>query len=123
VWRAVSFLIDPPLLLADGEFFGRAAPESAQGRVALAAGALTTGIFWAAGAAFWRDHPAVTPFRRRLGYHSGRDFMLRYPLAARGRRHRRDRREDALALAAFASYPLWWWLGWDHGRRARPTGA
>jgi hypothetical protein len=124
VWRAVSFLVDPPLLLADGELFARALPEGAQGRGALVAGALTTGVFWAAAAAFWVDHPAVAPARKAFGYRSGREFMLRYPLPERARRRRRrDRREDAVALAALAAYPLWWWLGWDHGRRARPRGA
>jgi hypothetical protein len=49
--------------------------------------------------------------------------MLRFPLPDRGRRRRRSRREEALAFAVFASYPLWLWLGWDHGRRARPRGA
>ena len=29
-------------------------------------------------------------------------------------------RTHALAALMFALYPLWWWLGWDHGRRARP---
>ena len=29
-------------------------------------------------------------------------------------------KEHALVLAALATYPLWYWLGWDHGRRARP---
>jgi hypothetical protein len=25
----------------------------------------------------------------------------------------------ALAAVVFATYPLWLWLGWAHGRRAR----
>lgn len=120
----MSILVDPPLLVADGELFARVLPESAQGRAAALGGALTIGIFWTAAAALWFDHPLATPARRRLGYRSGREFMLRYPLPERRRlRRRRNRREDALAAAALASYPLWWWLGWDHGRRARPKGA
>jgi hypothetical protein len=120
----VSFLVDPPLLIADGELFARALPESAQGRAALVTGALTTGVFWVAATAFWFDHPLVAPVRKSLGYRSGREFMLRYPLPDRGRRRRRhNAREDAVALASLAAYPLWWWLGWDHGRRARPRGA
>ena len=120
--RRVSILVDPPLLLADGEAYARALPESAQGGAATVTGALTVATFWAAAAAIWFDHPVVKPFRKRLGYRSGREFMLRFPLPDRGRRRRRDPREDALALAALASYPLWWWLGWDHGRRRRPRG-
>ena len=119
---AVSFLVDPPLLFADGELTARLLPEAAQGRVALACGAAATGVFWVAAAALWTDHPAPARFRKALGYRSGREFMLRFPLPDRGRRRRR-KAEDAAALVAFASYPLWWWLGWDHGRRARPAGA
>jgi hypothetical protein len=118
----MSVLVDPPLLLAEGEAIARVLPESAQGGVAKALGAGVLGVFWGTAAALWFDHAATVPLRRALGYRSGREFMLRYPLPDRGRR-RRDRREEALALAALASYPLWLWLGWDHGRRARPRDA
>jgi hypothetical protein len=123
--RHVSIVTDPPALLADGEAYARLLPESAQGGAATATGALTVAVFWAGAAAFWLDLAPTVPFRRRLGYGSGREFMLRFPLPDRGRRarRRRDPREDAVALAVFASYPLWWWLGWDHGRRRRPRGA
>ena len=119
----MSLLADPPLLLADGEAYARLLPESAQGRAAGVAGALTVAAFWATAAALWLDHPVVRPFRSALGYRSGREFMLRFPLPDRGRRRRASTREQALALAGLAAYPLWWWLGWDHGRRARPRGA
>jgi hypothetical protein len=119
----MSLLMDQASLFVDGELYGRVAPERAQGRVAGLVGALTVGAFWAGAAAFWFDHPLVRPLRKRAGYRSGRELMLRFPLPDRGRRRRRDRREDALAAAGFATYPLWWWLGWDHGRRSRPRGA
>jgi hypothetical protein len=121
--RRVSIEIDPLLLMADGEAYARLLPESAQGGAATVTGALTVVTFWLGAAAFWFDHPITAPLRRQLGYGSGREFMLRFPLPDRGRRRRRDPREDVLALAVFASYPLWWWLGWDHGRRRRPRGA
>ena len=123
--HAVSILTDPPALLLGGEAYARALPESAQGGLANAAGAAVLATFWAGAALFWLDHPLTIPVRRGLGYRSGREFMLRFPLPDRGRRRRRrrDPREDALALAAFATYPLCLWLGWDHGRRARPRGA
>jgi hypothetical protein len=123
--RRVSIEIDPLLLMADAEAYARVLPESAQGGAATVTGALTVATFWLGAAAFWFDHPITVPVRRQLGYGSGREFMLRFPLPDRGRRRRRrrDPREDALALAVFASYPLWWWLGWDHGRRRRPRGA
>jgi hypothetical protein len=119
----MSLLADPLALFADGEAYARVLPESAQGRAATVVGAFTVGVFWAGAAAFWFDHPLVVPLRKRAGYRSGRELMLRYPFADRGRRRRRDRREDAAALAGFATYPLWWWLGWDHGRRRRPRAA
>jgi hypothetical protein len=119
----VSVIVDPPLLVAKGEAIARVLPESAQGSGANVLGGVVLGVFWGAAAAFWFDHPAVVPLRRSLGYRSGREFMLRFPLPDRGRRRRRDMGEDALAMAAFASYPLWLWLGWDHGRRARPRDA
>jgi hypothetical protein len=119
----MSIEVDPLLLMADGEAYARLLPESAQGGAATVTGALTVATFWAAAAAFWFDFAPAVPLRRRLGYRSGREFMLRFPMPDRGRRRRRDPREDALALAVIASYPLWWWLGWDHGRRRRPRGA
>ena len=124
--HAVSILTDPPALLLGGEAYARALPESAQGGLANAAGAAVLATFWAGAALFWLDHPLTIPVRRGLGYRSGREFMLRFPLPDRGARRRRLRRAparrcgDALAVGVFASYPLWWWLGWDHGRRARP---
>jgi hypothetical protein len=123
--RRVSIVTDPPALLASGELYSRALPESAQGGLATGAGALALAAFWTGAAAFWFDLPAVSGVRRSLGYRSGREFMLRFPLPERSRRaQRRARaRDDAAAIAVFASYPLWLWLGWDHGRRARPRGA
>jgi hypothetical protein len=118
----MSLIVDPPLLIADGESYARVMPESFQGRAAAISGALAVGIFWAGAAAFWFDHPLVKPLRKRAGYRSGRELMLRYPLPDRGRR-RASAREDVLAAAGFALYPVWWWLGWDHGRRARPRSA
>ena len=118
----MSVLADPPLLVAKGEAIARVLPEGAQGGVAKVLGAGVIGIFWGVGAAIWHDHPATVPLRRALGYRSGREFMLRFPLPDR-RRRRRDPRETALGMAALATYPLWLWLGWDHGRRARPRGA
>jgi hypothetical protein len=121
----VSIEVDPLLLLADGEAYARLLPESAQGGAATVTGAVTVAVFWAGAAAFWFDLAPTVSLRKRLGYRSGREFMLRFPLPDRGRaaRRRRSPREDAIALAVFASYPLWWWLGWDHGRRRRPRGA
>jgi hypothetical protein len=111
----VSFLTDPPWLYANGQAYARLAPESAQGGAAKVAGAATVATFIGASAAFYLDHPWTRPVTRFLGYRSGREFMFAFPLP------RAMRRElpDALAVAAFATYPLWFWLGWDRGRRRR----
>jgi hypothetical protein len=121
----VSIVTDPPSLFADGELYARALPESAQGGLATAAGALTLAVYLGGAAAFWFEHSATVAVRKSLGYRSGREFMLRFPLPERSRREqrRKRRRDDVMAAAAFASYPLCLWLGWDHGRRARPRGA
>lgn len=121
----MSIVVDPPSLAASGELYARALPESAQGGMATAAGALTVALYWGAAAALWFDLPPARGMRKSLGYRSGREFMLRFPLPERGRREqRRNRvRDDVAGVAALASYPLWLWLGWDHGRRARPRGA
>src|SRR3954454_21007259 len=112
--RAVSFLTDPTLLYANGRAYARLAPESAQGATAKAAGAGTLAVFLATGVGLLRDHPSTRPFTRSLGYRSGREFMFAFPL-------RRAPREqpDALAVAAFATYPLWLWLRRGRGRRRR----
>jgi hypothetical protein len=118
----MSLAVDLPSLLVDGETYARLLPEAAQGRVATVAGALTIAAYWAGAAAFLTDHPATVPLRKSLGYRSGREFMLRFPLPDRGRR-RRNRGDDALLVAGLAAYPVALWLAWDHGRRARPGAA
>jgi hypothetical protein len=110
--RAVSFLVDPPLLYANGRAYGSLARESAQGRTAKAAGAATLATFVATGVALLADHPSLRRLTRRLGYRSGREFMFWFPLRGRDL-------PDAVAVLAFATYPLWLWLGWDRGRRRR----
>jgi hypothetical protein len=111
----VSFLTDPPWLYANGRAYARLAPESAQGRTAKAAAAATIATFLAGGLAFYLDHPWTRPLTRSLGYRNGREFMFGFPLPAPPAREL----PDALGAAAFATYPLWLWLGWDSGRRRR----
>ncbi|MFL5884913.1 MAG: hypothetical protein ACJ77M_07575 [Thermoleophilaceae bacterium] len=111
----MSFLADPTLLYANGRAYAHLAPESAQGRAAKAAGAATLAVFVTTGIAFLADHPWTRPFSRALGYRSGREFMSGFPIPAR----RSPELPDGVAVAAFATYPLWLWLGWDSGRRRR----
>ena len=115
----MSFLVDPPLLFADGELYARAMPESAQGGTAAVVGGATVALFLGAGVGSYLGKGWAKPMWKAFGARSGPAFMLGWPVAHRDRR-KRTARTDALAAVTLASYPLWWWLGWDHGRRARP---
>jgi hypothetical protein len=108
----VSFLTDPALLYANGRAYAELAPERAQGGAAKVAAGATLVTFVGTGIAFLADHPWTRPFSRMLGYRSGRQFMFGFPLPGRDL-------PDAVAVAAFATYPVWLWLGWDRGRRRR----
>jgi hypothetical protein len=118
----MSLPVDPILLLADGEAYARTLPESAQGGAAKLVGGLTVGAAVVVGTASYLDADWAKPLWKPLGAKNGTDFMLAWPLA-HGKRRRRTTRTDALAAAVFATYPLWWWLGWDHGRRRRPRSS
>jgi hypothetical protein len=117
----MSFALDPVLLFLDGEGYARL-PESAQGGAAKLVGGATIGVALAAGIGSYLDADWTKPMWKPLGAKSGVDFMLAWPVA-HGKRRRRTKSTDALALAAFAAYPLAWWLGWDHGRRRRPRAS
>ena len=102
----MSFLLDPPLLYASGRLSPR--------RVADAA---TVAVFIGTGIGFYRDAPWAQPFIRFLPGRDGRDFMwttgvLPLPHSQRRRRPLFDK----LAVAVFATYPIWLWLG-TRGRR------
>lgn len=116
----MSFLVDPPLLYAAGEAYARGLPESAQGRQAGASGALCVATFLSVSVACWLERPEARPLWRAFGARSGREFMVSHGLFRWKRARRAGPREHALAALGFATYPLWFRLGWDHGRRARP---
>ena len=116
----MSFLVDPPALYAAGEAYARAAPESAQGRTAGVVGAGVVGAFLAVSVSLWLDLPWVRPLWKAFGARNGRDFQVGTGLVHVDAVRRPGAREHALAGLGFLTYPLWYWLGWDHGRRARP---
>jgi hypothetical protein len=118
----MSFYADPLILFADGELHARALPESAQGGAAKAGGALAVGSMLAAGIGSYLDQPWAERLWKPFGARSGAAFMLGWPFS-HGKRHRRSSRTDAAAALIFATYPLVWWLGWDHGRRRRPPAS
>jgi hypothetical protein len=114
----MSFLLDPPMLYATGEAWARA-PESAQGRQAAVAGAATVAAYWAVSGSLWLERPWVAPLWKAFGAKGGRDFMAGSGLFHPKGVKRPGTRAHALAAAGLATYPLWFWLGWDHGRRRR----
>ena len=115
----MSFLTDPPALFASGEVYARAAPESAQGGMARAAGTATVATFVLCSLALYLELPVAQTIARRLRTRSGRDLMINSWIGDLDYK-RPGARTHALAALMFALYPLWWWLGWDHGRRSRP---
>ena len=115
----MSFLIDPPWLYANGEAYARAAPESAQGGVAKATGAVTIAAFWITSISLYLNLPWTKPIWKACGAKSGRDWMLNSGVV--GFDHKRPGPPThVISALLFASYPLWLCLGWDHGRRAWP---
>ena len=106
----MSFLIDPPLLAASGAAYAKAGGSSPG-----LAGAATTAVFWAAGAAFYSNRGWTVPISRLFGAHDGRDFMINSGLL-RIRYRPRARRTHLASAAAFATYPIWFLLGWTLAR-------
>ena len=112
----MSFLIDPPWLYANGRAYAALAPERAQGRAAAAAGAATMAAFWTVSVSLYLNRRWTRPIWEACRAEDGRDWMLNSGVL------RLDHRAagpatHAAAAALFASYPLWLWLGWRHGRR------
>jgi hypothetical protein len=106
----VSFLIDPPLLVASG-----AAYAKADGPRPALAGAAAIALFWTVGAAFLRDLAPTRPVSRLFGSRDGQDFMINSGVLRIGYRPAAAR-THAASIAALATYPLWLWLGWMLGR-------
>lgn len=103
----MSFLIDPPLLVASGAAIeSTVADERARGRAALGTVALFVGV----STLLYVNAPGLGRIWRHFGAASGREFMLTSGLAPVD--------EDGigvgrhlLALAQFALYPVWLELG------------
>lgn len=97
----MSFLIDPPLLVATG--------ATTRGRLP-AAPVIAT--FWAVGGAFYRNAEWTKPLMRFLPGRDGRDFMWTTGVLPIRHDKRRERAKwDRRALAVFATYPIFLWLG------------
>ena len=101
----MSFLIDPPLLVATGATAGRRVPMKKLAPPVLA-------VFWGTSAALYRNAAVVKPLMRVLPGRDGRDFMWTSGVLPIRHDKRRERAKwDKRALAIFATYPLFLWLG------------
>jgi hypothetical protein len=114
----MSFVIDPPLLVASG-----AAIEAASGEDSAAARRLQGAIlclFVGVSLALYANLPGLERIWRPFGSRSGREFMLTSGLAPVNERRIGPARHAA-ALSLFALYPLWLRLGRSLVRAARSS--
>ncbi len=109
----MSFLFDPPLLVAAGYTIERAVPDEQRE----CCEALTLGTFIGVSYALYNDVPGLGAFWKPFRASGGRDFMLNSGV------FRFESREvgwptHLAAAAIFSTYPLWLKLGRRLGRRA-----
>jgi hypothetical protein len=105
----MSFLIDGPWLYANGRAIARTGHPTE-----LAAG--TMAVFWGVSIPLYLNQRWTRPIWRVCRAESGRDWMLNSGVLKLDHR-RPSRRTHAFSAAIFATYPLWLWLGYRHGRR------
>lgn len=110
----MSFLIDPPWLYATGRAYGRLMPE--QTPVARAVTGATAAVFLATSISLYLDQPWTRPIWKACRARSGRDWMLNSGVLHIDPRRAGWRTHLAAALA-FATYPVWLWLGMRRARR------
>ena len=111
----MSFLVDPPLLVASGAVIGSTVPDDATAR-RLETGVL--GVFLVTSIALYANARWVHWLARLCGARSGRDWMLnsgvfRFDADAAGIP------THAVSGAIFCTYPLWIRLGRRLGARLR----
>lgn len=109
----LSFVLDPPLLVASGAIIERTLGDETRAGVA---SRTVVGIFVGFSLALYANAPGLGSVWRLFGARSGREFMLTSGLA---RIQERDMgtAQHAAALAQFALYPLWLTLGRALARR------
>ena len=108
----MSFLIDPPWLYANGRAAARVLPAEHAPKAAAA----TMAVFWATSISLYLNRPWTRPIWRACRAQDGRDWMLNSGVLRLDHRNAGGRTHAVSALL-FATYPLWLWLGWRHGRR------
>ena len=109
----MSFLIDPPLLYANGRAYAELVGDPAGDRAVAAA---TMAIFWGVSVSLYLDRPWTKPIWELCRARSGRDWMLNSGVL-RMDPDRVGARTHAVSAAIFSTYPLWLALGIRAGRR------
>ena len=101
----MSFLVDPPLLFATGAVAGKHVGLRRLTPPVLA-------VFWGVSAALYVNAAWTRPLTRVLPGEDGRDFMWTNGILPIPHDRRRQRRKwDRRAVAVFATYPIFLWLG------------
>ena len=109
----MSFLLDPPLLIASGAAVERAVENP---RAVRRLRAVTVATFVGVSAALYANAPGLSAIWRPFGARSGREFMLASGLTRVDESGAGPARHAA-ALSLFALYPLWFELGRAAARR------
>ena len=109
----MSFLIDPPSLYANGRAIGAVETDERRAKTLLAT---TMGVFWGISIPLYLDQRWTRPLWRACRARSGRDWMLNSGVLKLDH-ERPSTRTHAVSAAIFATYPLWLWLGYRHGKR------
>jgi hypothetical protein len=109
----MSFLIDPPWLYANGCAIGAVETDDRRAKALLAG---TMGVFWGVSIPLYLNQRWTRPVWRACRAQSGRDWMLNSGVLKLDHRQP-STRTHAISAAIFATYPLWLYLGYRHGKR------
>ena len=116
----MSFLLDPPLLVASGAAIENVTDDP---EVAAKLEKVTLGVYLGVSGLLWLNAPGTRPIANILGSESGRDFMLNsgwFSLGLLGFEHENSTaKTHATALGIFATYPVWLKVGRAIGKRIR----
>lgn len=111
----MSFLIDPPLLYANGRTYARLTREDPDPRRdALVAGA-TMALFWGVSVSLYQDRAWTRPIWRLCRASSGRDWMLNSGVLRLDPK-RAGVPTHVISTLIFLTYPYWLWKGMRDGR-------
>lgn len=103
----MSFLVDPPMLMAAGAVIERVAPDE---RAARRAEVVVLATVLGFNTALYLNAPGLRWLWGPVGAKSGRDFMINSGVFRFEHRHPSSR-TNVTAFAMFAVYPLWVRLG------------